>query len=141
MVFRTYCNIVLLNDQGWVRGGGGGGEGAQTHHHTLHTEVTPVPFPLHSGTRYALEIRSRMCGGALETFLSQRKRRFRKARLLRSNSPSKTEKPTHLSSPFVLSPLTLLVARLPLSKHQRQSQCRILLFQLRIPSSPSELCR
>ena len=25
VVFGTYCNIVLLNDQGWVRGGGGGG--------------------------------------------------------------------------------------------------------------------
>ena len=27
VVFGTYCNIVLLNDQGWVRGGGGGGGG------------------------------------------------------------------------------------------------------------------
>ena len=44
VVFGTYCNIVLLNDQGWV-GGGGGGLGWLKHNTILYIRKSPVsPF-------------------------------------------------------------------------------------------------
>ena len=42
VVFGTYCNIVLLNDQGWVRGGG---EGWLKHITILYIRKSPLsPF-------------------------------------------------------------------------------------------------